>query len=240
MTYQLQRDGQSFGPYTLDDLRRYLASGNVLADDLVKSEEMTGWLPVTQVLGPMALPAAPFTGYDAQALPYAGEVPQIASYPFFPVSVLKFALMSMCTFGLYHIYWAYKQWNRIGSQTGESMLVWARAIFLGIWNFSLFSRVHSAAELKGVAAGWNYIVLATLVVLLGVTYRLPEPWAMLALLSFLAYLPVIATIEKINVRSGPAEESPNRNFSAWNIVGLVIGLPLLLLSVLGSLLKIGQ
>ena len=52
MTYQISRSGQIYGPYTLDDLKRYLASGNVLLHDLCKSEEMSDWVPVSQIVAP--------------------------------------------------------------------------------------------------------------------------------------------------------------------------------------------
>src|ERR1700710_573033 len=51
MTYQVSRNGQMYGPYTLEDLQRYVASGNVLPTDLAKSEDMPDWLPVSQILG---------------------------------------------------------------------------------------------------------------------------------------------------------------------------------------------
>jgi len=51
MTYQVSRDGQMYGPYTLEDLQRYVASGNILGTDMAKSEEMPDWLPVAQILG---------------------------------------------------------------------------------------------------------------------------------------------------------------------------------------------
>lgn len=50
MHYQVSRNGQTYGPYTLEDLQRYLASGNVLLTDLAKSEEMPEWIPVSQLL----------------------------------------------------------------------------------------------------------------------------------------------------------------------------------------------
>ncbi len=50
MHYQISRNGQTYGPYTLDDLRRYLGTGNVLSTDLAKSDEMPDWLPVSQIL----------------------------------------------------------------------------------------------------------------------------------------------------------------------------------------------
>lgn len=58
MHYQLSRNSQSYGPYTLDDLHRYLASGNVLATDLVKNDDMPEWVPVSQVLAGSPAPAS--------------------------------------------------------------------------------------------------------------------------------------------------------------------------------------
>jgi hypothetical protein len=55
MTYQVSRNGQMYGPYTLEDLQRYVASGNVLPTDLAKSEDMPDWLPVSQILGGAAV-----------------------------------------------------------------------------------------------------------------------------------------------------------------------------------------
>jgi hypothetical protein len=51
MPYQVSRNGQLYGPYTLEDLQRYIASGHVLTSDLAKSEDMPEWLPVAQILG---------------------------------------------------------------------------------------------------------------------------------------------------------------------------------------------
>ena len=50
MHYRISRNGQLYGPYTLEDLERYLASGNILPTDLAKSDEMGEWLPVAQIL----------------------------------------------------------------------------------------------------------------------------------------------------------------------------------------------
>ncbi len=58
MNYQITRGGQSYGPYTLADLQRYVASGHVLLSDLAKSEEMAEWVPVSQILNPSGLPPA--------------------------------------------------------------------------------------------------------------------------------------------------------------------------------------
>jgi len=54
--YRVSRGGESFGPYRLQDLQAYIASGQVAPTDMVWTEGMTGWSPASQV--PKAAPRA--------------------------------------------------------------------------------------------------------------------------------------------------------------------------------------
>jgi hypothetical protein len=56
MNYFISRGGQQFGPYTLADLQRYAASGEVLLTDLATSEAMTEPVTVAQIIGTIAVP----------------------------------------------------------------------------------------------------------------------------------------------------------------------------------------
>ena len=64
MKYYIQRDLNQYGPYTLADLQRYVAQGNILMTDLTKSEGMNEWVPVSQVIGNIPI-AAPAPAYAA-------------------------------------------------------------------------------------------------------------------------------------------------------------------------------
>jgi hypothetical protein len=90
MKYYIKRDLNEYGPYTLADLQRYVAQGNILMTDLARSEGLNDWVPVSQVLGnipvPVPVPAMPVTvgtvyqgtpGYGAAAAPAqsTGPVP---------------------------------------------------------------------------------------------------------------------------------------------------------------------
>ena len=57
MEYQIQRGDQKFGPYTLAELQQYVQEGRVLLTDLAQSEGMTDWVPVSQILGNIPIPA---------------------------------------------------------------------------------------------------------------------------------------------------------------------------------------
>ena len=58
MNYFITRDGKEYGPYTLADLQRYVASGSILVTDMTRSEGMQDWVPVSQVIGNIPVPVA--------------------------------------------------------------------------------------------------------------------------------------------------------------------------------------
>jgi hypothetical protein len=57
MEYQIQRGDQKFGPYSLTELQQYIQEGRILLTDLAQSEGMADWVPVSQILGNIPIPA---------------------------------------------------------------------------------------------------------------------------------------------------------------------------------------
>jgi hypothetical protein len=123
MLYHVSRNGQNYGPYTLEDLQRYVASGNVLPTDLAKSDEMPEWIPVSQVLNlapPAALPAGPYGAGAAYppGAPYGGAMPYPAAGFAFPdppnLHWGLVLLIGMFTCGLFFSVWDFVQsvWMR--------------------------------------------------------------------------------------------------------------------------------
>jgi len=49
MEIYIHRDGQQFGPYSVEQTRDYIASGNLTPDDLAWHEGVTDWVPLAQV-----------------------------------------------------------------------------------------------------------------------------------------------------------------------------------------------
>src|ERR1041385_8517580 len=58
MKYYIQRQLNEYGPYTLADLQRYVAQGSIQLTDLTRSEGMSEWTPVSQVIGNIPIPVA--------------------------------------------------------------------------------------------------------------------------------------------------------------------------------------
>ena len=50
MNLYLSREGQTFGPYTIEQAREYLSSGQFLEQDFALFEGQTDWQPLSQLL----------------------------------------------------------------------------------------------------------------------------------------------------------------------------------------------
>jgi hypothetical protein len=72
MKYYIQRQLNEYGPYTLADLQRYIAQGSVLLTDLTRSEGMTDWVPVSQVIGNIPIPVSVQAGQMPGTPGYGG------------------------------------------------------------------------------------------------------------------------------------------------------------------------
>jgi hypothetical protein len=112
MNYFILRNEQQYGPYTLADLQRYVASGQISPADLARSEGMSQPVPVSQIIGTIAVPQTypPPPGQFAQNAIVSGT-----QYPDPPNLnwglVLVFGIF---TCGLFNLVWGIVQavWMR--------------------------------------------------------------------------------------------------------------------------------
>ncbi len=76
----VMRDGQQFGPYTIEDINTYLAQGALLPTDQAWYEGAANWMPITEVPG-VVHGAAPVLAAPAVAAadPMAVANPQVAA-----------------------------------------------------------------------------------------------------------------------------------------------------------------
>jgi len=154
---------------------------------------------------------------------------------YFPVSKLKLILMSLCTFGLYEIYWFYKNWKLIKTRTGQNLRPFWRAFFSIIFCYPLFKHIQDSADSQGCKSNLNPGWLLVGYIALNVTWRLPDPFFIISLLTFLPLLPVQGVINDLNLKTAPRAEH-NSRFSVTNFAVIIIGGILIILGVVGSLI----
>src|SRR5262250_2504131 len=150
MNYFIKRDTTEYGPYTLADLQKYVASGNILLTDLCRSEGLTDWVPVSQVIGNIPVPAAP---QPAPAAPgaygaSAGYLtPAVSPYPSPPN--LHWAiclLLSIVTCGIFSVVWIMVEAVWVKKVQPASKAVTYFGIVIGLWLLSFVLSISGAVS----------------------------------------------------------------------------------------------
>jgi hypothetical protein len=195
MTYQISRDGQTYGPYTLEDLQRYLASGNVLPTDLARGEDMTSWLPVAQILSAIASDAEPYVPpVSYPAPPVNAPVPPVnfsASAPVYAATAMQYPdppnlnwglelLLGFFTCGIFVVVWnlVISSWARRIEPTSKAFFYYLAATVLIVMNlgasWGVFIAIahHNQQVHQGILG--NLIAIATWVIRLIARFSLRE------------------------------------------------------------------
>jgi hypothetical protein len=158
---------------------------------------------------------------------------------YFPVSVPKLLVMSVCTFGVYEFYWFYMNWKLEQVRSSKKMMPFWRALFSVVWAQSLFERIARRAQDEGVRPQFSPSPMAFLFLVLMLSMKLPDPYWVISLLTIVPILRVHRTAIAINRRATP-DAPVNAKFGALNILGVVIGGLALLVLVLDVFFPAGQ
>ena len=152
---------------------------------------------------------------------------------FFTTSTLKLSLMSICTLGIYELYWFYKNWVLVKERTGQNIMPFWRAFFAPLWAYSCFRHIKTSAQECEIEESLPIGLLAIIYFLFHALWRLPDPFWLVSYLSFLLILPANSVALSIN-RNLQSDFENNDGFSGWNWVGLILGGVMFLLTLAGT------
>jgi hypothetical protein len=156
----------------------------------------------------------------------------VGRLPLFPVATHKFIVLSICTFGIYQLYWCYQNWKRLKGPNERMSPFW-RTLFAPLWAFQLFTRVRDRVHRGGVAVEWNARGLATVFLVLNLLWRLPDPWWLVSFLTIVPMIPVQQSAQRLNDLVGLGE-SRNTGYTTANVITMVIGGTLFVLSIIDA------
>jgi hypothetical protein len=154
------------------------------------------------------------------------------SNPLFAVGTVKIFFMSLCTLGIYQLYWMYRHWRLIQARDRSDIMPFWRAFFGVIFCWPLFKRIKEDGETHGVTEGFAFEVLAVLYIALNITWQLPDPWWLIGLATTVVVTLVQHHANRVNAAAAPDHERNDR-LTGWNWVAVVLGGMLLLLALVG-------
>jgi len=151
MNYQVRQDDKSFGPFTLAELQAEVQSGRISANALVQSQGMTDWLPASQVLGDIPVPAAPLPKAD-----HGGAAASRTEIPPLPPNLHWgwLLLLMLITNGLFNFIWAFVLGN------------WARKVEKDNKPIVLVA-MYPAGLIGGIIAAGNGSAVLSFILIIG-------------------------------------------------------------------------
>lgn len=160
---------------------------------------------------------------------------QAIAEPYYCVGNFKLLVLSVSTFGVYALYWLYKNWQTEQITSGETLSPVGRAIFAPVFFYSFARRAADHAQRAEVASGFPPALLAATFVVLSVVWRLPDPWWLVSTFSVLPLLPIQNTLQRINVARGATSPGTAR-FNAVSQIWFAVAGVLWLLVLAGVFL----
>ena len=152
---------------------------------------------------------------------------------YFVVGTTKLILMTICTLGIYELYWVYKNWKYIKAREQSNIMPFWRAFFAPLWVFSLGQKIKSHSAEVSTSADFDPNVIGVAYFIISALWRLPDPFWLVCFLSFIPILTLQTAASKIN----QALEVPGNkyyNFSTANYVILFFGGILFILALVGT------
>ena len=170
MNYFIKRELNEYGPYSLADLQKYVASGNILLTDLCRSEGLTDWVPVSQVIGNIPVPAAPQPVAPA-AYGAAGTyaAPVASQYP--PPPNLHWGiclLLGIVSCGIFALVWMMVEAVWIKKVQPASKAVMYVGAVIGLWALSFFFAFYQT--FSAASTGHNDPAIQGIVVLINLGF----------------------------------------------------------------------
>ncbi|MCZ6487942.1 MAG: hypothetical protein O6703_07170 [Gammaproteobacteria bacterium] len=153
---------------------------------------------------------------------------------FFPTSQRKLVILFIATFGLYPVYWFYKNWVLHKKNVEKKIMPLLRAIFYIFFTHSLFRRVEDAAMRKGISISWSAGPLAAIFVILTIVSSILDrtaensptigivDYASLAIV-FVLLGPIYMVQEVVNKINDDPQGRLNSSFSIYNFIFIIIG-----------------
>ena len=127
---------------------------------------------------------------------------------YYPVSVVKFVLLNFATFSIYLLYWFYRNWSFIKIRDSSKISPIWRTFFLSLWCYPFLSdldweirRERGKSTRNKLKTPYNAVLAILFFFLVSVSWRLPDPYWLISLFSFVPLLHAVSDITALNGRS---------------------------------------
>ena len=139
------------------------------------------------------------------------------------ISLKKFIILSIISFGLYGVWWIYKAWKFYQQKEKPNINPALYTIFSIFFLISLFKKVLGFAKAKGYKYSYPTILLFVGFVGTNLLVKLPDPFWLIAILSFVFLIPPFQAFNFAKRNSSEFIVIEQTSYSGRQIAIIVIG-----------------
>lgn len=172
------------------------------------------------------------------------------SYEFYVVGTTKFAVLFLATFGVYSVYWFYRNWKLYKIRNNEDIYPVMRGIFSIFFAHTLFEYINVAIENKSLTHRWSPGLLATLYILFAIAggvldrfsgKEVGSPYTDVGsfFTMFITCFILVKVQTAINLSQGVQNSSVNSKFTLANYLWCLPGLVLWVFAIVGLAMIFG-
>ncbi|MCU4581236.1 DUF4234 domain-containing protein [Acinetobacter gyllenbergii] len=152
------------------------------------------------------------------------------------ISMKKFIVLSIISFGLYQIWWMFKAWRFFAIKDNLKIMPAVRAIFSIFFLYSLFNKIQSYAQENGYTRSFSAAWMFVGYLLITFACNLPDPYWLISLFNFIFMIPAFVAFNYAKTQSDEVNSLIQEKFSTAHVVVIIIGSLLWLLVLAGLLM----
>lgn len=156
------------------------------------------------------------------------------------INTHKFIILSVLTFGLYHIWWIFKAWRFFLQKDQSDIMPAMRTIFAIFFLYPLFTEISAYAKEKNYSKDYPKPLFFIVYLILSLMVRLPDPYWILSILSFICLIPAFKALNYAKLKSSEFQTIERTEWSAKYIVTIVIGSIFWILVLFGLYLEMTE
>lgn len=139
------------------------------------------------------------------------------------ISLNKFVILSIISFGLYPFWWTYKAWRFFRDEHNLEVMPAARTLFSIIFLYSLFNKILLFAKNNGYTKSYPPILLHAVAVIIGLMGYLPVPYFLISILGFIAFIPPFQALNFAKINDPGVATIERTSFNTRQIVVMILG-----------------
>lgn len=150
--------------------------------------------------------------------------------------VWKFILLYLSTFTFYQYYWTYKSWKYLKKEENIKISPFLRTVLYLFFYYSLAGRYKVYLHSKGIRSNYSPVLLSVTLILFILSWRLKDPYWIIATFSFFSYLPLLNAMNSYREKEETGKVILKSKLALLQYIPISLGFGLYLFSALNLVL----